>query len=497
MYDPKRIDALLKDIGTANRFIHDRGVMGFQPLLTALAVPTQELHPHGETKHLSLFPKPPAKHREGNKTKAMLEHAAAITLDEVDDLAKPTHLSTIAAYLKAPLSAEELAIASEYGNPESTKYGITLHPGSRRKEHALPVWEFTRWVKEAITKDTTTLVESRKAYTFKDGHKGYKTVMNLMVPCPMCPDAATAHKVLLRFDEIVPLMAQLDPASARTYGPAPAPEAPAAAGGAGRAAEDPAPVAKVITSVDDFISQYNAARMSAARRDRTVNIFTCHKESCKHHRTPYIYKASTYCSGCCSTYRTGGVSHYHVFTCPSCEDEVCGLCSRPKAEHTGETKVCPRVGRVSAADRAAARAEGKNVFCPCCDQAVSRVKDDGTLDGCPHLTCPLCREHFCANCEQLLPVDPRTGSRYVHACPNAAGDNHYFLHPAAVDFEVPVGAAGRMAVEVNPARDHRIGDPFHNPDYLPPGPPAFHRHLARGGGGWGGGGGAAGGGWGW
>ncbi len=488
MYDPKRIDTLLKHIGEANHQIHDRGVAAFQPLLTALAVPTQELRARGETKHLSLFPKPPAKHREGNKMKAMLEHAAAITLDEVEDLARPTHLRTIAAFLKMPLSAEELAIAGEYGNTASTKYAVQLHAGSRRKEHALPVWEFTRWVKEAISKDTTVLVESSKMYTFKDGHKGYKKVMNLTVPCPMCSDPATAHMVLLRFDEIVPLMALLDPASARTYGPA-----PAADGAGGPAAP------KVITSVDDFISQYNAARMSAARRDRTVNIFTCQKESCKQHRTPYIYKASSYCSGCCSTYRTGGISHYHVFSCPSCEEETCGLCSRPKAEHTGETKVCPRVGRVSAADRAAARTEGKNVFCPCCDQAVSRVKDDGTLDGCPHLTCPLCREHFCANCEQLLPVDPRTGSRYVHACPNAGGDNHYFLHPAAVDFEVPVGA-GRMAVEVNPARDHRIAEPFHNPDYLPPRPPALRHHAAVGMGGWGAaaaaGGGGGGGGWG-
>ena len=500
MYDSKRIDTLLKFIGEANRSIHDRGFEIFQPLLTALAVPTQELHPRGEMKRLSLFPKPPAKHREGNKVKAMLEHAAAITLDEVEDLVRPSHLRTIAALLKAPLSAEELAIAGEYGNPESTKYGIILHAGSRRKEHALPVWEFTRWVKDAITKESTVLNESLKAHTFKDGRKGFKKVMNLMVPCPMCPEGATAHNVLLRFDELVPLMVLLDPASARTYGPAPV-AAAAAAGGAGRAPEEATvPAAKVITSVDDFICQYNVARMSAARRDRTVNIFTCQKESCKHHRTPYIFKGSEYCSGCCSTYRTGGISHYHVFSCPSCEDETCGLCSRPKAEHTGETKVCPRVGRVSAADRAAARTEGKNVFCPCCDQAVSRVKDDGSLDGCPHLTCPLCREHFCANCEQLLPVDPRTGSRYVHACPNAGGDNHYFLHPAAVDFEVPVGA-GRMAVEVNPARDHRIGDPFHNPDYLPPRPPALLRQAAVGmaGGGWGGaaaaGGGGGGGRW--
>jgi hypothetical protein len=473
MYDSKRIIVLLKHIGEANQCIHDRGNEVFQPLLTALAVPTQELHPHGETKHLSLFPKPPAKPREENKAKAMLEHAAAITLDDVDDLAKPTHMRSVADLLKTPLSAEELAIASEYGNPESTKYGIILHSGSRRKAHALPIWDFTRWVKETIAKDTTVLDEASKFYTFKDGHKGYKKVMNLKVPCPMCPESASAHMVLLRFDEIVPLMAILDPASARTYGPAPP------LGGAGGGAS-----AKVITSVDDFICQYNTARMSAARRDRTVNIFTCPKESCKQHHTPYIYKASPYCSDCCSTYRTGGVSHYHVFSCPTCEEEACGLCSRPKAEHTGETKVCPRAGRVSAADRAAARAEGKNVFCPCCDQAVSRVKDDGTLDGCPHLTCPLCREHFCANCEQLLPVDPRTGSRYVHECPNAGGDNHYFLHPAAVDFEVPVGA-GRMAVEVNPARDHMIADQHHNPHYMPHGHPALGRHDAFGIGGWG------------
>ena len=291
----------------------------------------------------------------------------------------------------------------------------------------------------------------------------------------------------LRYDEIVPLMAQIDPASARTYGDPPAEEGAAAA--AGRK--------KIVTSVDDFITQYNAARMSTARRDPTVSMFTCPKADCKHHASPWIIKTGYTCADCCHEFKTGGVTHYHVFACPGCTTEACGLCSRPLAEHNGETQICPRVGRVSAEDRAAARAEGVNIFCPCCDQAVSRIKDDGSKDGCPHLTCPLCREHFCANCEQVLRVDPIRGSRYVHDCPNKAGDNHYFEHPAAAAADAvhfPVPAEFRMMVEVNPHRLHRIGQDF---EYDYAGLPRGHPRFARGGGGGAAAGGAGGGGWGW
>lgn len=489
MYNPSQLNILEHAIGVANKAIHNFGVEHFQPLLTALKVPTKELHVYkGEVKNLSMFPQPAAKPREHSKTKAFLEHAAAITLDDVEDMAAPTHLRTIKQLLKKPYSDEELAVAVNMTNPASTQFGVLLHPSSRRKICGFTIWDFVQWIKDTITKETTTLNHAEKYYRNRDGTYTRKPTVNLVVPCPFC-SGPSPHVIELRFDEIVPLMARFDPASARTYGDDPATAADGAAAGGGAAA---AGRKKIVTSVNDFVTQYNAARMSAARRDSRANMFTCRKPDCKYHASPYIFMTGYGCEGCCKEYKSGGVSHYHFFACPGCTTEACGLCSRPLAEHNGETQICPRAGRVSAAERAAARAEGVNIFCPCCDQAVSRIRDDGTKDGCPHLTCPLCREHFCANCEQVLRVDPVRGSRYVHDCPNKAGDNHYFEHPAVAAADAahfPVPAAFRMRAEVNPARHHRIDKAGYYDDM-----PYGHPPLGGGGGGGAAHGGA---GWGW
>jgi len=127
----------------------------------------------------------------------------------------------------------------------------------------------------------------------------------------------------------------------------------------------------------------------------------------------------------------------------------------------GETQVCHKKITVTSAMRLIARAEGNN-YCPTCETAISRTRADGSLDGCPHLKCPMCSTHFCALCDGLLGVHPETGSRYTHECAGAAvgADAHYYDHAAVARHRQNIAngwqAGAVMAVEVNPALHHRI-----------------------------------------
>jgi hypothetical protein len=198
----------------------------------------------------------------------------------------------------------------------------------------------------------------------------------------------------------------------------------------------------------------------ATEQPTKYSIFRCENAACKKHNVDRIIFLQRICvDGKCNSRES--IRHFHKYKCTECSTEACGLCSKPASDHMGETQVCHKKITVTSAMRLAARAEGNN-YCPTCETAISRTRADGSLDGCPHLKCPLCSTHFCALCDGLLGVHPETGSRYTHECAGAAAgaDAHYYDHAAIARHRQNVANGWQvgavMDVEVNPALHHRM-----------------------------------------
>ena len=203
----------------------------------------------------------------------------------------------------------------------------------------------------------------------------------------------------------------------------------------------------------DFVKMYNDARIVKATGNPDYNIYNCKTDGCKFNKTPYIVSAGHICkaSKCISNYNEHGKGFFHKFSCPDCKINVCGICFNDKDSHLGETEVCPKkAGLISAEEIEEAR---KNGFrqCPCCKIMTERNA------GCSHMTCSACLNHWCFDCEQLLPVDPVRRSRYIHRCPNAVpGVQGAYTDP---DDAAQIGQFGLIRgdhPEVNPARDHNL-----------------------------------------
>jgi hypothetical protein len=201
----------------------------------------------------------------------------------------------------------------------------------------------------------------------------------------------------------------------------------------------------------DFAKMYNDARIVKATGNPDYNVYNCKTYGCKFSRTPYIVSAGHICKAekCIPNYNESGKGFFHRFYCPNCEVNVCGICFNNKDSHLGETEVCPKkTGLISAEEIEEAR---KNGFrqCPCCKIMTERDA------GCAHMTCSTCLNHWCFDCEQLLPVDPVRRSRYIHKCPNAVpGVQGAYTDP---DDAAQIGQFGLIRgdnPEVNPARGH-------------------------------------------
>jgi len=201
----------------------------------------------------------------------------------------------------------------------------------------------------------------------------------------------------------------------------------------------------------DFVKMYNDARIVKATGNPDYNIYNCKTDGCKFNKTPYIVSAGHICKAekCISNYNEHGKGFFHRFNCPGCKVNVCGICFNNKDSHLGETEVCPKkTGLISAEEIEEAR---KNGFrqCPCC-KTMTELNA-----GCAHMTCSVCLNHWCFDCEQLLPVDPIRKSRYIHRCPKAVpGVQGAYTDP---DDAAQIGQFGLIRgdnPEVNPARGH-------------------------------------------
>jgi hypothetical protein len=322
--------------------------------------------------------------------------------------------------------------AFQYGaeHPLGLSCLVDLHPPTRRRACRVPISTLCSELDRAFRASDDRIIAKQ---IIASSSKGVHPVVEVSIPCPKCT-GDSKHSIHLPFNAFCSFMTQVN-------------KEKEVAKLAAR------PVQGLLAFAEeeelDIVARYNRIRSAAAKRNSMLLPFTCPNAECKCSSEPRFFEHSPECKGCVETAKSGGLSHFHQMRCIDCTTVACGLCSKPKSAHIGERELCPREKRVTAEERAEARKEG-NLFCPCCETAIQ------WMDGCPHLTCGACQFHFCGNCEQNLPVDPRTGSRYTHVCPNPGRANAYF-HTAAQ-------AAGGVVYiphghrEHNPAITHAIFD---------------------------------------
>jgi hypothetical protein len=172
--------------------------------------------------------------------------------------------------------------------------------------------------------------------------------------------------------------------------------------------------------------------------------FTCSNTECKHATTPYIIVLTHTCIRCVKSYRDKSITTFHTFKCPGCTKIECGLCAKPESDHIGETLICPKQITRTAEEITEARASGIR-FCPMCDVPTMMT------DGCDHITCEVCFEHWCFACERHLPIDPLTGTRYTHRCTEPPIGRDAWARD-----DEPLPEQFRMNPEENPAKNHKI-----------------------------------------
>jgi len=425
LYSRKHVENLAALMSAANKEIA-MGDTSFQPLLGLYGLPTQPVKcKGGVVKQLSFFP---------HKTKSRGIHVdtearARVQAELLDEPAGALHFIKLCDMLTPSGIA---ALPAKMFDQEAPPQCAVQWHASRRAAHCTSAQYCAGSLKECMSSDKTKL-RLLAGPSCAPLLAGLKEEIILSVPCVRCCEAKVAepHMVDMSMFACIDLFRKIAPDTPRNL--------------------------------------WTTSVAKAARRDRTFRMFTCPTEKCIHNESPFVFQEAASCVPCVRALHEQTATHFHSFACPGCDTnpariEACGLCCQPKSKHTGETMVCPKKDRPTAAQRALARSEGNN-YCPVCDTVVSRITNSGQEDGCPKIHCPGCTEYFCADCDTLLPVDPVTGSRYTHVCPTprkgTAWAHVYHAPPvAAQDPEVLAAMAQLVVRGANPARHHRIGERF-------------------------------------
>jgi len=190
---------------------------------------------------------------------------------------------------------------------------------------------------------------------------------------------------------------------------------------------------------------FNDAMINVSRADNRYLHFNCSQPSCRYSNTPYIIQVSSECRSCACEYRNKRKTTYHHFSCPGCKKNACALCCKSSLEHFGETLICSKKIIRSIEEITEARTSGIR-FCPFCDIPTMLT------DGCDHITCASCNEHWCFACEKHLPIDRITGSRYTHICTQEPVGRIAWARD-----DEPLPNEFRTIPEINPAVYHQIG----------------------------------------
>jgi len=296
-----------------------------------------------------------------------------------------------------------------------TSMEVLLHKKSRRLTCSIPLKELASYISGSIESNKFDLVSNQY---FKSENELKKTT-NITIPCACCVDRGIRDikNITIPFKGFITIMSSLS------------------------------------SQETDFVKMYNDARVAKATGNPEYNMYYCKTDKCKFNKTPYIMIPGYYCKvdKCIRNYKESGKGFFHKFNCPECKVKVCGICFNNKDDHLGETQVCPKnTGLISAEEIEEAR---KNGFrqCPCCKIMTERNA------GCAHMTCSACLNHWCFDCEQLLPVDPVRQSRYIHRCPKAVlGVQGVYTDPIDAAQIGQFGLIRGDKPEENPARDHNI-----------------------------------------
>jgi uncharacterized ubiquitin-like protein YukD len=432
----QKLISLSTAIGIANKKI-TRGIMKHQEFLDLLSVPHHKTlikikYGKGATTSLSCYPhsanKPRIDKRESDeaiiaellcedksKYKIELSTLFKVGLKAIDTFIRLNGSRTLDNYRKAFFGTDL--------NNENIGFWITLHIDSRSHRCCIPANSFVDMLSSAIESNTTSIYN----YSVEYNKKIYNTP-ELAIHCPVCDikakyemrDNATLHTINLNYIKLSFLLKQLG-----------------------------------TDKYDEIMNKYKSIRNSLAIASNRHNVYYCKTEGCKYQHNPRIIVLSNSCteynfgkkvtikSTCLDKYNKQGFGNFHKFRC-SCAVEVCAICLKPEIEHLGETKVCPQKETLPPEEIQAMLEKGFKQ-CPCC-----KVFTEHT-EGCDHMTCIVCRNHWCFRCCELLPVDPITGSRYVHRCTAPEIDGHYQAY--VLPGEMPPGV-GNMYIEYNPAEHH-------------------------------------------
>lgn len=290
---------------------------------------------------------------------------------------------------------------------------VDFHPPTRRNACRIPI----SIVLSLIMKDFNSENDLIKIEGFinsrTNGHR--KPVVEILIPCPLCKK----HMIHLPFTKFCNFIEQIDTTQKDK-----------------------------IKSNDKFIPDdqlhivylYNRIRQNTSNSN--ILKFICPNQECKYATMPFLFEVSTSCKDCIKQ----NITNYHKMICPSCNTHCCPICNKIESEHIGEQQICPQKKRVTQEERNEAK-KNNIIYCPACDFVVHWDS------GCPHLICPICKYHYCGNCEQHLNVNPETGSRYTHHCSNPGNADYVFRQ--AIDREHFIPEELRD-IDYNPAICHDI-----------------------------------------
>ena len=435
LFKLKHLTSLDHYMSYINRQI-SKGINLYQKLFDKLEFPKHNIpirKIEGEIKYreLSFFPHAQKESRPIKLEASALENHEKFTLEVVSNVEMIDLHSILCGFIRI-VSEEERIKKHIYNlkknviyhneifkeipeNGSGTSMAVLLHKKSRRLTCSIPLKELTSYISGSIESNKFDLINTQY---FKSENQLKKTT-SITIPCACCVDRGVKDikNITIPFKGFITIMSSLS------------------------------------SQEKDFVKMYNDARLAKATGNPEYNLYYCKTDGCKFNKTPYVIIPGYNCEidKCIRNYNEHGKGFFHKFNCPDCKVNVCGICLNDKDSHLGETDVCPKkVGLLSPEEIEEAR---KNGFrqCPCCKTMTERDA------GCAHMTCAACLNHWCFDCEQLLPVDPIRKSRYIHRCPKAvAGVQSAYTDP---DDAAQIGQFGLIRGdnrEINPAHYHDL-----------------------------------------
>ena len=337
-----------------------------------------------------------------------------------DESKEPKHIWNFQELLKNNLLKNYVSMF-EYGTTDEKgiSYLVDFHPPTRRNACRVPVSIVLSLLMKEFNSENDLIKVDGFISSNENGER--KPVVEILIPCPLCKK----HSIHLPFSKFCNFIEQIDPSQKDK-----------------------------IKSYDKFISddQLHVVYLYNRIRQKTINPnilkYVCPNEECKYSKLPFLFEVSSQCKYCIKE----NVTSYHYMQCPGCKITAsCPICNNLESDHIGEQQICPKKIRITKEEKVEAR-KNNNIFCPACDFVVHWES------GCAHLTCPECKFHYCGNCEQHLGVNPETGSRYTHNCPNPGNADH--LYREAIDNNHFIPEELREH-DTNPAFGHSINKHYY------------------------------------